>query len=154
MITNVPFYWTGNRRSPMAKLHSKWQSWYGTQVYLPPHQCWSNVTSERLAPWETVSCLEEVTPLHWKHSQNRGLNGTGKSWGPYGSPLLFILTLHCLETLWDPVRPIYTLLPAWDEKQGRGNACFLPAEAGNWARSSSGNQGSLPAGPILALEYD
>ena len=38
---------------------------------LTPHQCWSNVTSERLASWEAVSCLEEVTPLHWKHTKQR-----------------------------------------------------------------------------------
>ena len=71
MITNVPFYWKGNWGSPMAKLHSRWQSWYGPQVYPTPHQCWSNVTSERLASWEAVSCLEEVTPLHWKHTKQR-----------------------------------------------------------------------------------
>lgn len=123
-------------------------------VWAPPCQCGCNLTDESLASYEAVSCLEEVTQLCEKYSQDRGINGRVpllEIQGPEraGCPVVLPSSLFSLcfplETLRDPVRPEHSLLPALAERQARkgrearGNACSLPEEAGNSARSHSGN---------------
>lgn len=123
---------------PATKLHSKWQSWYGTQVYL-------DSTTPVLIQCDKWKAGIVRSCFLFRGSDIINTNETGMNGRvlPLRSrdrkkmvtlwlfPSLYSHFAFCLETLWEQARPVYLYCSQLElrNRQGRGNACSLPGEA-------------------------